>query len=342
MEEADIKKTEQLVNDYIMDMGENSLYFENLGICASIAQSVLDTFKEYFDNDNNQESFIEKLDKMSIFDSINLVKIFYKECGINLDIDELIKDGTIDFAYYDELEKSDISINKNEYNDYGACHFEKGKYYINTINGNTLLDSRTLIHELSHYQNCPSNERTDDWELISETLAITEELIFCDFLFKKGFEESARLLIKDRVLYTYNSIDYLSPIYAIFFVYKKYSNLSKQNYNLIFDDPNYDNEMKKTKNSIENKEFNFERHNKYILSFELASYMLSQYKKDNNFIEIINSIHNKINSMKVTEFIKAIGLNDLGTEDRKIIRDSLEELKSDLENTKEKTAKSSR
>lgn len=75
------------------------------------------------------------------------------------------------------------------------------RYLINIKNTNTINDGRTLVHEFFHILDCDFNGskvRKCSQGSLSETLPITSELFFGDYLKSKGFSESDVSLINGK------------------------------------------------------------------------------------------------------------------------------------------------
>ena len=132
-----IKELEQAVNDYIV----KSKYYEyeffyNISFFNDINYQLYILVEDYLDETDISE---DNLIKCSLYDLIELIKEFYKECNIDLDLDKLLKDGTIDFKFDDKV----IISGRNYYS--GVNKFKA----IDVSYSGHIINSEVLVHELN-------------------------------------------------------------------------------------------------------------------------------------------------------------------------------------------------
>ena len=353
------KITEKDINNFFIKYyssyyKEDNLIYDNIKVLKEIMLFTYQHLGNYIEN-NKEETDWNKIKKSTFIEYAPIIDKFYKELNININLNELIENGTIDL-YTRSLEELIEVKGKclNGFNDY------EGKYKTVYIYNNGLItDSITLVHELSHYRNQPDIKRNQVNNLFTEALAFTEELIYLDYIDNLGYTYESNIF-KHRIIETfYYIIVDTYPLVKLHLLYNEIGKISKEDYELLFKMNDYDNIIntfkeiiKDTKTNINNfdkdilnnKEImdklndNFISDIMYILAAPLSIYMYEEYKKDNNFINNIKLLNdtlmnNNTNDKTVVECLNIIGLSNYKDESLNKIKEAYKSYIKKLENT---------
>jgi hypothetical protein len=314
-----VKEIEELINDSIVLSGaENTFVFNELivlyNLCIITFDALNDVDKSIF-NDFN----INKFAKTSFLDNQALIKNFYQENHIKFDLDKLMRNGTIDYIYNED--NTFYSFN-------GTDGYNNGIKYVNVYNNGLITDAVTLVHEVSHYRNQTDYARNQINNVLTESVAYAEELIFIDYLKNNGYKDemnfcTANLLINAKLC----AIDSMI-LFKMVNLYKIFGNLSLANYQLYYhDSTDYLNDLNKLKSLITTKNYNIYRNAGYAIGYPLGFYMYMEYKKNNQFLNKIESLHTKISNDNILNILRSINLTNLGANDLNKIKDAVMELK---------------
>lgn len=285
MSELECKINEAIIENELNDL----VLFEKLDFFI-LTTKMLNDFSNNFINYNLYEY---EFTKMNLNSQVELVKEFYEYYNINIDIDSLIANGCINFKFTDEIELK----GNNSY--VGKDEFK----VINCTYSGHLVDSIILVHELSHYRNQTDNGRTITNEFFTEGLSIYDELLYMEFLKTKGYLIDSNLSF-DMMMYTCNYISENNlAILKILNLYRKFSNVDKENYNLLYNDCNYEESIELMRSDIDYIDLYQQLY--YCFGWFIGFYLHSKFDKKLDYT-YINSLHEKISEMSFGEFLKEI------------------------------------
>ncbi len=326
-----IKKAEQTMNDYLVsNKFQDNIIYDNLLIFYMLGEILEEVLKKKL-NYLKEEIDFSKISKLPLFDKIKIVEQFYNDHNIEFDLNKHIKDGTINFLYYDPF--APIAERKNRYSTFrkGSNYYNEGKKLIDVCNNGFITDIFVFVHELSHLRNQPNNGRNQISHLLTETLAYTDELICLDYLKKLGYEEDV-VVWKKRMFYLFyvNNFDAMN-IYKMMILYKELGSLSKESYKLFYKETkNYENLIKYI-SQYNDKDYKLYYKSWYVMSSILSVYLYDQYKENPKFLKNILKLYENINNSSMEECLKLMNLKDFGKEDRLKLHKSLENIIGDIE-----------
>ncbi len=326
------KQLEQAMNDYIVyTNAEYSAVYNNLELfykLSCIIEDVLYSYVHILKEDMNYS----KLTKMTLFDKLNIIDRFYKDHGIEFDLNKHINDGTIDFKYYDHLNiDKDLGNSKEQYFINGTNYYENSKKLVDIGNPGFVTDILVSIHELSHLRDQPDNRRNEINDLLTEALAYAEELICMDYLASLGYQEEM-LLWKKQLYYTfYFFARDARAKYKTFLLFQKLGILSLSSYELFYGNNDlYKENILYMSQFTEKNNFNLYYHSWYIMGSILGNYLYNEYKKDSSFMQNIILLHDRIKDSNMLECLELMNLTDLGNEDIEKLANSLEKAVKEL------------
>ena len=320
-----VKKTEQFLNNYIIDKNlEQTAVYHNLEFFYDLS-SVLDTYLSKHVDTLKEEIYYSKITKMSLFDKLNLVEEFYKEHGIEFDLNKHLDDGTIDFIYYDHLNI------KHEQFVMGRNYYEKSKKLIDVANHGFVVDILVLIHELSHLRDQPDIRRNQLSDLLTEALACAESLICADYLKELGYQEDM-LLWKKRLYYTFYILAKQTKIkYEMLLLFKNLGSLSESSYELFYgNNDKYKDNIEHMNQFIDNNDFNIYFYSWYIMGAVFGTHLYNEHKNDPSFMKNIILLHDRINDSDIIQCLKLMNFNNDGSRDLEKVENALELTVSEL------------
>ena len=325
-----VKELNHKLNDYIIknDLEYNNI-FQNIWLFYTMTRELNETLKE-FSKISNVKDTVKNSKRYDINEKIELIKKFYIQYNINIDIDKLIEDGTIEFI------ESDIDENPFYYN--GKSFKENGHKLIKVSNNGTIADVPIIIHELGHYRNQLDNKSTSIREIFTESLARIDELLFLDYLSQYGYEDEIRKFKIYLLQCSANNAYYSTPVLKMFLLFDELGDISFDSYKMYFKDTKkYEQELKMFEEEINRKDFYLDNYVKYVFDTYISSYLFLKFKENNKFLENINTLHELVKTNNMFDCLKLIGLNNLGEEDRKILLDYVKEYINNLTEEKSKT-----
>ena len=113
---------------------------------------------------------------------------------------------------------------------WGINYVRNNKNLIDVPNTGLITDVLLVVHELSHYRDRKEKGREQVCNLMTESLAYTEELICTDYLSELGYEDSMNLWRKIVFTLFYRTASDIIPMYKVFILFKKYGDISKETY----------------------------------------------------------------------------------------------------------------
>lgn len=282
---------------------KNNLLLDNIKIFLNICYFLDDELFNYL---NEFELNFSKITKNSFLENIELIKKFYQENNIDFDVDKTINLGTIESFTTDTN-----SVIKNGYFNVlfeGINYMEDNHKSIFLYNNGLITDSIVLVHELSHLRN-QFSDRNQISNLLTESIAFAEQLIYIDYLKKYGYEyESEKFKLLE--LNNFYSLLYKAfPILGLYLVYEKTAVVSKENYKLIFgNSDNYTYCTKKFMEIISNNKNEFFHICQYLLASLLSIYMYISYKDNKDFMKKIKLLNDNLNEFSLEKCLNTIGL----------------------------------
>lgn len=329
----EIKQLESNLNDFIVSIGVyNNIVFNQLPFYYNLCIELSETLQKHF---NYYEDKIDysKISKISLFDKLDLIKDFYKNVGISFDIDKYISDGTINFENYDHFyDNEDTESKKTFMFGYGLSSYEGEKKLVDVCNNGLITDIPVIVHELSHFRDQPDVKRNQVSDLLTETLAITEEFICCDYLSQKGYKSEMNFFLERQLYSLYKSVEYMKSIYRMLLLYDEIGSISKDNYLYYYEnDECYDSDIKRL------EYFNLQRFvpiSWYVLSTALAPYLYCKYKEDSSFMKNIISLHDSINNKDIITCFKEMGLTNFNSNERKQMLECIDKIMSNINSVK--------
>lgn len=241
---------------------------------------------------------------MDFLDKIEIISKFYKDSNINIDINEIVNSGILDIK---------IPIIENEKNDYfcfGKNYYLQNFKSITVYNNGLLTDSIIWVHEISHYRNQPDIKRTQENNLLTESLAFTEELIYIDYLKTFGFEYEANgfqyLLFEN----FHHNLSKAYKLLKIYVLYNQTGKVSEENYKFLYKNSyEYDYFIRKFNKMIKNNQNAIFVSVWYLLASMLSIYMYISYKNNKEFIEKIKLLNDTLNELSFEKCLNMIDLN---------------------------------
>lgn len=305
-EETNLKEREKKINEFLNDFflhyhPRKRLLFENLKNIYSLISYLHDNMEplevEDIDFREGRESNLEE--------KINLIEDFYKSIGITFDFNKIIQDGTFEIIRTNSLDDILNFELTSGHNNYHGDHKS-----IEVYNNGLLTDSIIWVHEISHYRNQTDNGRGEVNDILTELLAFTESFIYADYLEKQGYQKEATMFKISEYKNLHNVIQLADGYVRIYLLYFLLGEVSKENYNYLFkEDDTYENAL----NIFENIKNQGKDIILTILWYSIgviSIYNYERYKKDNNYIEKIKELNDKIQTnITLEEALKIIDIS---------------------------------
>lgn len=218
MTKEEYKKLNDYLNDIFLSLEENdSFLLRNIRAVIAYNNDFINIIRKNKIKENVVSNHLTFDDVTNLTNEI-MSSISPKYSHI---CDDMIKNGTIDFAYN---------------NEYKGSYFLHRDCDINEINIKRVFnydDVITLIHELIHYTNHSKNKNNIN-HLLGEFLSIYFELYATKYLLNKGILES-EISKYDRLKSSYRCATSILDYEFIFLAYEKFGNIDKNTSTLIKD-----------------------------------------------------------------------------------------------------------
>jgi len=292
------KNANNFLNDfYKFNHPRKKLLFENI--------KEIYTLISYL-NDNMEPLELEDIDfregtEATLEEKIHLIESIYKSIGVSFNFNKIIQDGTFEIIRTNPLDDILESELTRGYNKYYGEHKS-----IEVYNNGLLTDSIIWLHEISHYRNQTDKNRNEVNDLLTELLAFTESFIYVDYLENQGYKKEAITfkISEYKHLYRIVKTAYLSVrIYLLYFLLGK---VSKENYKYLYkEDDSYDNAL----NVFENLKAQDQDAIFIVIWYSIgiiSMYNYEKYKEDNNYIEKIKELNDKIQTNITIEHVLKI------------------------------------
>lgn len=284
---------------------EFSFVYNNLKEFYLVSKIVEDNLRDY-ENIRETEYDINDFSKIDFFDKITIIKNFFKNINMKIDVEKCINDGTIEPFIIDFK----IDNIKQYMKGHGRAD-EKGNVDVMFPNSGLVLDMVVMMHELAHFP----HKLTIDCEepsFISEAIALYTELQSYDYLNNLGYVNEAKFFKGYRMKRVYGYSKKYTSLISILLTYINFGSLSKENFIKMFDDKDYYETLK----DIESREdfYIIEGPLHYILGLLLATYMYGTVKNDFSFTENINILNKNLNNFSFENSLKILGISSFDKE----------------------------
>ena len=287
----------------IADLSE---YFNEITRKPNIFHDGLEAFYSITGNmkDIYEESSIDydayySLKRVSIMDNLELVKEFYKEINFDVNVDDLVADGTIDFIEQD----SNICFLKGLSN-----YTNSGFNQVTVWETNNLLDGIVLVHELSHKRDI---SRTYTKEMFTEGLAFAEERMYVDFLEKKGYKDVKKVWNNIMNVIVYDMYKIFFANIKIYLLFKNIGSIDRESYKYYYeDDSDYDEIIDTFTN-----ENNLDHCCIYSFGYAVSLLIYDKFINGELSSKDMNDLHNMM-SENIGVVLKKIGLDFLSSKGR--------------------------
>ena len=325
----DIKEIENDINNQLGEMYElivedcefNSTFDLALHISECVIKT-LSNYKEILDKPKGE------MVHLIFLEIIDLVDSFYKKFNIDVNIHELINNGTIG-VISDDYEKM-IPLDKIESD--GHCAFkgeepvfeeyvdefgrEKMDFWLTSPRVNielnqtgTLEDALTLVHELSHARDKLPLKKGDfivtlNRKFFTESLADTEAFIFLNNL-DESFNYDKSEIIRERLNYYYEVALRVVYFLKIIITYRDYHLISEETFKMNYPNDDYLSIIKESKGK---KAKDYFRTLTYLLCPVVSIQGVKLQEKDENFITIAQELHSKIVDSSLIDYFSYLSL----------------------------------
>lgn len=282
--------------------GNNSFIMDNIETLFGLVKYIGTKYRFIRDDIYVKNSDYQEI---SLNESILLAQDFFDTHNISIDINKIISNNILTFHRNEK--KIDPFYN---FKTSGLSYYDGNVKKMNINLEMTIFDSMIMIHEIMHYLNQPDDDRSINNHLLTEALSFGVETIYLDSIVNSKYKEDAIDCLINIARSNYMQMNIGYDIYKIIYFYKEKKDLSKEKYEEMFDDDNYqrmlDNfdEYILTRKSIFNYTWN-------VLGYPLAVYLFEEYKKDNNFTQKILEFNNSLFGNDFNLSLKTIGLDSL-------------------------------
>lgn len=236
--------------------------------------------------------------RVSVLETIALVKKFYQELQIPFDIEKYITNGEIGFD-------DTFAVREGHHESYPHNT-------VNTTHQGRITDALVLVHELSHHRDM-GKQNTYARELLTESLATTDELIFAKYLEENGYREESISYQKYLYYCFYHMFQNFCPLLKAIYLFGQLGSIAKENYKTIFQTETGYEEMIATLENIE--DLSKERvslYGGYGIAVYLGTYLSASYEetKDYSVLERLHQMEKELN-IDIAQCLDAMGLDDI-------------------------------
>ena len=301
----------------------HSFIMDNIENLWKLTNYMLFSFSKYRDGKYKVK---RNYSSISLDETINLAQEFFTIYNFDINIKQMIEDKTL------VLNKN---INKETNSYYGTIQdgmsdYDENHNRIVTINlEGTIYDSIIIIHELMHYLNQPLDKRNETSDLLTEAISYGAELIFCETLKNKRYNQDRELHFKYLEKLIYNYAYNIYYIYKIIYLYKLKGDITEEEYNELYNDNQYLNTMQKFEEYAERHGSIF-RDTWYMFGLPLAIYLLEEYRKNSDNIKYIHLLNENINNKNPEQCLNVIDIRNIDVFKEKI-QNSVESFKKLLD-----------
>lgn len=298
---------------------EENIVFQNIENFYNLAKKLRILLNEF--NKNIQLIIdVDFVEKVTIFEMIEIIKKFYKEYNIEINLDTLINRGIIDFNLTNTCEE-DFEL-------WGLVHLENNIKLIDFNNNGLIIDVPVFVHELGHYRNLNKQKITQENDLLTESLARCDELLITDYLGKNGYEEQMNNYRISLLKQANKTIYYKEVFFKTLFLYKTLGDVSIKSYELLFKNTKDYEQVINNAYKIfkKNKNYQLIQPASYLLDTYISNYLFFKYKGNIEYLKIINELNEKIKTNSLEECLNFIGLKNLGANSQEMMLDAVKEM----------------
>lgn len=291
MSEISVEEIEKMLNDYFTQ-NEDNFFVRNLGWVYKI----MCEFFKIMPKRCNQEYMKTLESRIPIYSNLEIfefVREYLNKYNIKLDFNRMLRTNKIVLEGNGILESNkrikEITLR-------GHCPNKQ----VIVSNNASYLDSVVLVHELSHFRtildkNSKINFDNQSW--YDEILAISEEFIMAD----SSLTSEKQYVFLNRLNSVYNRFNSLQVYLKLALVYKKYGNISKENYIKFWENDRYDIDIKKFREFYQyegsNKNTFFRKINenaKYSTATIIALHLMYKVRQNIEYMSKIERMHKLI------------------------------------------------
>lgn len=257
-------------------------------------------------NDNMEPLELEDIDfregtEATLEEKIQLIEDFYKSIGVPFNFNKIIEAGTF------EIIRTNPIYDILDYELTRGCNNYNGEHKsIEVYNNGLLTDSIIWVHEISHYRNQTDEGRGQVNSLLTELLAFTESFVYVDNLEKQGYKKDAIAFKISEYKNFYNVVKVAYLSVRIYLLYFLLGEISKENYKYLYrEDETYE----KALNVFENLKEQDQDAIFTIIWYSIGTismYNYERYKEDNNYVEKLKELNDKIQTNITLEEILKI------------------------------------
>lgn len=314
---------------------EDKLLFNNLDTAFELIVFLINNYEKYI-NDNKGVD-ISKISKFNFNDKVTLINDFYQKLGISFDINEIINNGIFDPYIIGSNSEETPNLSTATYGWYG---FINNKPSIEINDNNLITDAAIWVHEISHYRDLPQpKEYTHVRDLLTESLAFTEEFIFLDYIDNIGYSYEAAITKLNEFKMFYQILKNTYLTIKPYIIFDKLGEISRENYLLYFGyDDDYDKVLDYfTSEILDTKKYNIiYTYLQYSLAAALSIYMYIEYEKNSNFLNNILTLKEKLKNNNFKECLNTINLSTFNEDFYHKIKNSIEDFSYEIENGSDK------
>ncbi len=300
------------------ELGYDNSFLHDLPILYKITEIVCEILNK-LEIKNPQ---IKGLTKMDITDKITLVKEVLASSGIDINVDEVLNNGTLNAKYSNGICEFQNNIRKYFI---GSVSNKCKNYSVDFPNSGYAIDAIVLSHELGHYVNNPDYKNNS---LLDETTSIYLEENMLKKFEELGLTNEIDILRNFRNRDTLkNALDCKNTI-SILITYITFGKVTKENYNKLFRNNDYDiliNEIKK------DNIYKFIYQLPYVVGTLFSSYFIKKIKEDPSFKFNVNMFSKNIYNQSFEECLSIV---DINLSELKKLKDYLENNKTESESCK--------
>lgn len=334
----EIKRIESILNNYInLYNADDTIVYQNIEYLYKLSNIIYKSLSSLNIRDTINTDY-DNITRSNLFNNLDLIKSFYSQNNINFNIDSLINNGSIDFEYYDySSDNEDTKLEKINHFLVGENSIYNHHNVISTCNNNLITDSAILVHELSHYRDRQMKKEGQVASLFTEGIAMSEEMIYLDYLTSLGYENDAQILKKIDYSNYKGDAYRAQTLFKFFNLYQKLGSISESCYLMLYKDTsNYREELAHFMYIVNNSDHDIYKTGGYIFGYGISTYMYYKYKEDNNFLNKIELLHTKINTEDLDSCLKTIGLNELGSKELNIMNKDMLRMNEELSSYNQK------
>lgn len=320
------------LNNYILEKHlDTSLIIYNLEVFYELSNVLKENLLDI--TDAVSEIDYTKISKMAPFENFELIKKFYKENNIDLEIEKYINNGTIDLRFFDEFNDSTICEEEKKYYFVAGREGTRGKHIsLETPNNGFITDSSIMVHELSHLHDDTKEYETWTRSLLTEPLAFAEQFIYLDYLEELGYVDESRIIKAIDYVSAYHFSRMTNKLYKILITFDTFSDLEQESYKKLYDDEDYEDGLAILSDILSIEENKISSMTNYVLGYSLGVYMYNEYRKDKNYIKHIQKLHKILNEEDFLICLNEMGLNCLDKNDRDLIEESIQDINKQISN----------